>query len=94
MFQRLQHGEEYTISFEGTSQYAHGGLSSCGIAALNAVRVILCAEADIWMSMTFVHCQCSRARWNINTQRVAWFPQRNSSNCSGMFVALYNAAAC
>ncbi|KZS88828.1 hypothetical protein SISNIDRAFT_469894 [Sistotremastrum niveocremeum HHB9708] len=47
MFQTLRRGEEYIISFGGTRQRGHGGLSSGGIAALNAVRVILCAEAGI-----------------------------------------------
>ena len=32
---------EHVSSFEGTSQYTQGGTSTCGLAALNAVRIIL-----------------------------------------------------
>ncbi|KZS89197.1 hypothetical protein SISNIDRAFT_231108 [Sistotremastrum niveocremeum HHB9708] len=38
---RLQSGQEVVISFEGTSQYTQGGLSACGLAAMNAARLVL-----------------------------------------------------
>ena len=34
----------YISSFDGTGQYAQGGASTCGLAALNAVRIILGRE--------------------------------------------------
>ena len=35
---------EYVSSFDGTGQYTQGGTSTCGLAALNAVRIILGLE--------------------------------------------------
>ncbi|KAF8589360.1 hypothetical protein K439DRAFT_1628795 [Ramaria rubella] len=35
---------EYVSSFEGTGQYTQGGTSTCGLAALNAVKVVLGRE--------------------------------------------------
>jgi hypothetical protein len=35
---------EHVSSFDGTSQYTQGGTSTCGLAALNAVRIILGRE--------------------------------------------------
>ena len=35
---------EHVSSFDGTGQYTQGGTSTCGLAALNAVRIILGLE--------------------------------------------------
>lgn len=39
----LQGGEEYVVSFTGRSQYSTdgGGVSACGLAALNCARLVL-----------------------------------------------------
>lgn len=47
LISRLAAGLEEVVSEEGTSQYALGGLSACGIAALNATRLVLCHETDL-----------------------------------------------
>ncbi|KZT36296.1 hypothetical protein SISSUDRAFT_74286 [Sistotremastrum suecicum HHB10207 ss-3] len=38
---RLGMKQEVVVSFEGTSQYASGGPSTCGLASMNAVRVVM-----------------------------------------------------
>jgi len=44
---RILSGVERTvISHVGTSQYQVGGVSACGLAALNCTRIILAAEQD------------------------------------------------
>ena len=42
---RILSGERIVIS-HGTSQYQVGGVSACGLAALNCTRIILAAEQD------------------------------------------------
>jgi len=42
---RILSGERTVIS-HGASQYQGGGVSACGIAALNCTRIILAAEQD------------------------------------------------
>ena len=42
---RILSGERVVIS-HGTSQYQVGGVSACGLAALNCTRIILAAEQD------------------------------------------------
>ena len=44
----LQNDEECVVSFEGRSQYGTrgGGVSACGLAALNCARIILGKEKD------------------------------------------------
>lgn len=37
---------ERTVISHGTSQYQVGGVSACGLAALNCTRIILAAEQD------------------------------------------------
>lgn len=36
--------DKHISSFDGTGQYTQGGTSTCGLAALNAVRIILGLE--------------------------------------------------
>ena len=42
---RILSGEQTVIS-HGTSQYQVGGVSACGLAALNCTRIVLSAEED------------------------------------------------
>jgi len=42
---RILSGERTVIS-HGTSQYQVGGVSACGLAALNCTRIVLAAEQD------------------------------------------------
>ncbi len=44
----LENGQEYVVSFEGRSQYGigGGGVSACGLAALNCARVVLGKEKE------------------------------------------------
>ena len=42
---RILSGEQIVIS-HGTSQYQVGGVSACGLAALNCTRIVLAAEQD------------------------------------------------
>ena len=42
---RILSGERVVIS-HGTSQYQLGGVSACGLAALNCTRIVLAAEQD------------------------------------------------
>ena len=42
---RILSGERVVIS-HGTSQYQVGGVSACGLAALNCTRIVLAAEQD------------------------------------------------
>ena len=42
---RILSGEQVVIS-HGTSQYQVGGVSACGLAALNCTRIVLAAEQD------------------------------------------------
>jgi hypothetical protein len=37
---------ERTVISHGASQYQAGGVSACGLAALNCARIILAAEQD------------------------------------------------
>ncbi|KAG8698776.1 hypothetical protein FRC11_014164, partial [Ceratobasidium sp. 423] len=37
--QRILRGERHSAMFEGTSQYAAGGSSACGLASMNAIRL-------------------------------------------------------
>ncbi|CAE6397136.1 unnamed protein product [Rhizoctonia solani] len=37
--QRILEGESHSVTFEGTSQYAAGGTSVCGLASMNAIRL-------------------------------------------------------
>ncbi|QRV92615.1 hypothetical protein RhiJN_20633 [Ceratobasidium sp. AG-Ba] len=37
--QRIMNGEHHTATFPGTSQYARGGNSACGLASMNAIRI-------------------------------------------------------
>ncbi|CAE6410625.1 unnamed protein product [Rhizoctonia solani] len=37
--QRILRGERHSATFEGTSQYAAGGSSACGLASMNAIRL-------------------------------------------------------
>ncbi|CAE6531431.1 unnamed protein product, partial [Rhizoctonia solani] len=37
--QRILSGERHSATFEGTSQYAAGGTSACGLASMNAIRL-------------------------------------------------------
>jgi len=37
---------ELTVISHGTSQYQVGGVSACGLAALNCARIVLTAEQD------------------------------------------------
>jgi len=37
---------EMTVISHGTSQYQVGGVSACGLAALNCARIVLSAEQD------------------------------------------------
>ncbi|KAH7320373.1 hypothetical protein B0J17DRAFT_621772 [Rhizoctonia solani] len=37
--QRILAGEQHSATFEGTSQYAAGGTSACGLASMNAIRL-------------------------------------------------------
>ncbi|KAG8717712.1 hypothetical protein FRC11_003707, partial [Ceratobasidium sp. 423] len=37
--QRILRGEPHSATFEGTSQYAAGGSSACGLASMNAIRL-------------------------------------------------------
>jgi len=41
---RLFEGKPFVASFDSTSQYAQGGSSACGLASLNAVRIVLDSE--------------------------------------------------
>jgi hypothetical protein len=44
---RIRHlfeGKSFVASFDSTSQYAQGGSSACGLASLNAVRMVLDRE--------------------------------------------------
>lgn len=43
---RVLRGEERTFSYPDTGQYVRGGLSSCGLAAMNCARVILGKARD------------------------------------------------
>jgi hypothetical protein len=42
--QGLFKGKSFVASFDSTSQYAQGGSSACGLASLNAVRLVLESE--------------------------------------------------
>ncbi|KZT41587.1 hypothetical protein SISSUDRAFT_1042668 [Sistotremastrum suecicum HHB10207 ss-3] len=42
--ENLGMGREAVVSFDGASQYAQGGPSTCGLASMNAVRVILARQ--------------------------------------------------
>ena len=42
---RILSGERIVIS-HGNSQYQVGGVSACGLAALNCTRIVLAAEQD------------------------------------------------
>lgn len=42
---RILSGERTVIS-HGASQYQAGGVSACGLAALNCARIVLAAEQD------------------------------------------------
>ncbi|CAE7171213.1 unnamed protein product [Rhizoctonia solani] len=37
--QRILRGERHSATFQGTSQYAAGGTSACGLASMNAIRL-------------------------------------------------------
>lgn len=43
---RILSGVERTVISHGTSQYQVGGVSACGLAALNCARIVLAAEQD------------------------------------------------
>lgn len=45
IIQKILSGERTVIS-HGASQYQVGGVSACGLAALNCTRIILAAEQD------------------------------------------------
>lgn len=38
--------KDFIVSYGGSSQYQSGGVSACGLAALNFVRVVLGKEQD------------------------------------------------
>ncbi|KAJ1300980.1 hypothetical protein OPQ81_003404 [Rhizoctonia solani] len=39
VIQRILRGHRHSATFEGTSQYAAGGTSACGLASMNAIRL-------------------------------------------------------
>ncbi|CAE6480007.1 unnamed protein product [Rhizoctonia solani] len=39
VIQRILRGERHSATFQGTSQYAAGGTSACGLASMNAIRL-------------------------------------------------------
>ena len=43
---RILSGVERTVISHGPSQYQVGGVSACGLAALNCTRIVLAAEQD------------------------------------------------
>jgi hypothetical protein len=51
---RIRHlfeGKSFVASFDSTSQYAQGGSSACGLASLNAVRMVL--DRELKMNATY-----------------------------------------
>ncbi|CAE6502185.1 unnamed protein product [Rhizoctonia solani] len=69
--QRILRGERHSATFQGTSQYAAGGTSACGLASMNAIRLAfgLCSrrtEAEDLVS-TLVSEQFVRAAMGIAT---------------------------
>lgn len=46
ILEHILSGKDYIVSHENTSQYAMGGLSSCGIVAMNCIRHVLTLEKD------------------------------------------------
>ncbi|QRV98824.1 Zinc finger, C3HC4 type (RING finger) protein [Ceratobasidium sp. AG-Ba] len=46
--ERILNSERHTATFPGTSQYARGGSSACGLASMNAIRLAfeLCSKID------------------------------------------------
>ncbi|KAG9081937.1 hypothetical protein FRC07_014370 [Ceratobasidium sp. 392] len=48
IIRRVLAGDRYTSTFPGTSQYAQGGNSACGLASMNAIRLAFdfCSNID------------------------------------------------
>lgn len=53
-------GGKITKSYEGTSQYAHKGISACGLASCNAVRLVLDLEKEGVTGLNLVRRMMSR----------------------------------
>lgn len=64
----LTKGQRYVYSPDGTSQYVQGGPSTCGLAALNASRIILGREEQGTTGAALLESLVTRSSlevWNI-----------------------------
>jgi hypothetical protein len=57
---RVFEGKPFVASFESTSQYAQGGSSACGLASLNAMRMVLDSELKGTRNVELLDLMASR----------------------------------